>query len=468
MGGGFRTVRDQGRARTRDGLMGRKVAATKKRAGSPRVNQGKIAMPWPFRQYQQERIDRFDAGRRRQMLIWHRRAGKDIFGLSLARREAQINVGGYWHFFPKHVQARRAIWNGVDPKLGRNFVDAAFGDIICNKNNTEMFLEFNSGSTWQLLGSDNYDRLVGGNARGVVFSEWALCDPQAWNYIRPIILENKGWALFITTYRGRNHAWRMAQSLKSNPEWDVDVRTVLDTHDLNGERIITDEDIDKERAEGTSEAIIQQEYFCNPAATVAGAVYGMSTERLRASAARMAARWRPLAPVFACWDFSQSPTSTALLHVQPTGSTRLQVIAAESIQGASVPDCLAIANQRPWKISEHLISEESEPLVSIMADLRVFPTVIKSSAHVETVTQAAIETLEVDGAECEALLDSLSGYTRSDMSEDELHPVFSEDYAMTWHVPMTHAFELAALHEYEGGSDWSKPQTYRNFDRRIV
>jgi phage terminase large subunit len=42
-----------------------------------------------------------------------------------------------------------------------------------------------------------------------VFSEWALSNPQAWSLIRPILLENNGWALFITTPRGRNHAHRM-------------------------------------------------------------------------------------------------------------------------------------------------------------------------------------------------------------------------------------------------------------------
>ena len=46
-------------------------------------------------------------------------------------------------------------------------------------------------------------------AAGIVYSEWALANPSAWAYHRPMLEENDGWALFITTPRGRNHAQAM-------------------------------------------------------------------------------------------------------------------------------------------------------------------------------------------------------------------------------------------------------------------
>src|SRR3546814_12862572 len=69
-----------------------------------------------------------------------------------------------------------------------------------------MFIRFKSGSTWQLVGSDRYNSLVGAGVAGVTFSEFALANPSAWGYIRPMLEENDGWATFITTPRGRNHA----------------------------------------------------------------------------------------------------------------------------------------------------------------------------------------------------------------------------------------------------------------------
>src|SRR3954453_16142800 len=60
-----------------------------------------------------------------------------------------------------------------------------------------MLIETVNGSIWQMAGSDNFDSLVGSNPVGVVFSEWALSHPDAWECLRPILVENEGWALFI-------------------------------------------------------------------------------------------------------------------------------------------------------------------------------------------------------------------------------------------------------------------------------
>jgi hypothetical protein len=199
----------------------------------------------------------FNAGQRYQFHAWHRRAGKDWFGMHLASTMARVEVGTYWHLLPKHIQAKRAIWHGIDHVSGVRFIEQFFPDAL-SVNNSEMFIETQAGSTWQLLGSDNYDRMVGSNPRGVVFSEWALCDPRAWDYIRPILRANKGWAIFITTFRGRNHAWQMYNNLRDNPDWYVSLKTIDDT------QIVTAADVQADRETGMSERLIQQEYYCKP------------------------------------------------------------------------------------------------------------------------------------------------------------------------------------------------------------
>jgi hypothetical protein len=50
-------------------------------------------------------------------------------------------------------------------------------------------------------------------------SEWSLAKPDAWTHIRPILAENGGWALFLWTPRGRNHATRAFESRQRDPEW---------------------------------------------------------------------------------------------------------------------------------------------------------------------------------------------------------------------------------------------------------
>lgn len=237
--------------------------------------------PLALYSHQQDALTAYQSGLTRFFLAWHRRAGKDVFSLDFARGRAFDRVGMYWHLFPFHVQARRAIWKGIDARTGQRFIDRAFPEEIRSSvNDTEMSITFTNGSVWQMLGSDNYDRHIGANPCGIIFSEWALCDPAAWEYLRPILLENKGWAMFITTFRGCNHAYRMYQTVKDNAEWYTDLRTILQTQRNDGTPIIDADDVQKEIAEGMDPALAQQEFYCNPSSAISGAIFNRQHTRL--------------------------------------------------------------------------------------------------------------------------------------------------------------------------------------------
>lgn len=214
-------------------------------------------VPVILRPHQSEALDQFNAGKRNQLHVWHRRGGKDWYELAVFAQEMERNPGTYWHMLPKSTQAKKAIWNGIDHVTGRKFLDLFFPGRV-NSNGQEMYFEW-KGSSYQLFGSDNYDRAVGANPRGIAYSEWALCNPRARDYFRPIITANKGWEHFISTFRGRNHHWQMYNNLLDNPEWYVTLKTVDDTG------LITPKDIEKDRDAGMSDRLIEQEYYCKPA-----------------------------------------------------------------------------------------------------------------------------------------------------------------------------------------------------------
>lgn len=218
-----------------------------------------ITLPhdWTPRFYQIPVMAYLDGGGTRAVSLWHRRAGKDSAGLNYAAKEMFRRPGVYWHLLPSQRQARKVVWNNVD-RQGRRMIDQAFPEALrARKLSDEMLIEFKNGSVWQLAGADNYDALVGANPVGVVFSEWALTNPQSWDFIRPILMENGGWAWFNTTPRGRNHAFQMAVMAQKNPAWFFERLTVEDTGVLSAEHI------QEERLSGMSEDKIQQEYYCS-------------------------------------------------------------------------------------------------------------------------------------------------------------------------------------------------------------
>ena len=218
-------------------------------------------------------FEAMDRGVKRACLVWHRRAGKDSASLNFTAKQSFSRVGNYWHLFPKQTQARRAIWSGIDGE-GRKILDQVFPEEVRARTSTqEMQIEMVNGSTWQLCGSDNYDALVGSNPVGVIFSEWSLCDPNAWNYIRPMLAENNGWAIFIYTPRGKNHGYTLFNMAKKAEGWFTENLSVTDTQREDGTPVIALDVIEKERQEGVEEAILQQEYYGSFEALIPGAYF---------------------------------------------------------------------------------------------------------------------------------------------------------------------------------------------------
>src|SRR5207253_9494932 len=99
----------------------------------------------------------------------------------------------------------------------------------------------------------NYNSLVGAPPVGVVFSEWSLTKPDAWTYIRPILAENGGWALFLWTPRGRNHATRAFESRERDTEWFTLRASARDTE------VFTPAQLERERAELIAECGSEEE-----------------------------------------------------------------------------------------------------------------------------------------------------------------------------------------------------------------
>lgn len=239
----------------------------------------KIRLPhdgWAPRPHQLGLWSYLENGGKRAIDIWHRRAGKDEVYLHWAAVAAHQRPATYWHMLPEYAQGRKAIWAAVNPQSGRRRIDEAFPHVLrANTNEQEMFIRFKCGSTWQVVGSDRYDAAVGSPPAGIVFSEWALANPAAWAYLAPILIENDGWAGFITTSRGRNHAKSMLDIGRSNPAWHAQVLTIDDTG------LISPETIEEQRTqyhgifgEEAGDALIEQEYFCSFEAAVLGSYWG--------------------------------------------------------------------------------------------------------------------------------------------------------------------------------------------------
>jgi phage terminase large subunit len=259
---------------------------------------------WRPRPHQDRLWQYLARGGKRAMAVWHRRAGKDEVCLHHTAVAALERVGNYWHMLPEYAQGRKAIWNAVNPHSGRRRIDEAFPIAMrANTNDNEMFMRFHNGSTWQIVGSDRYDATLGAGPAGVVFSEYALSNPSAWAYIRPMIEENNGWALFITTPRGRNHALDMFKYAQQREGWFAELLSVNDTGALSQAQ--QDDAMNEYKAlygEDVGRAAYEQEYECSFNAMVLGAFYALEMAQVRSEGRILAFDALPDQPVHHAWD----------------------------------------------------------------------------------------------------------------------------------------------------------------------
>ncbi len=220
----------------------------------------------------------------RGLAVWPRRAGKDLTALHGTLVMAHEEVGMYWHCLPVYEQARKACWEAFVNTTGQRLMDNVFPREIRRKPDefsprAEMVVELRNGSIVRFVGSDSIDRLVGSGPRGITFSEFSLAKPSSWPLVRPILRENHGWAAFLFTPRGHNHAYKLFLKAKSRPEvWYTSYHTLF-TLGLFNEREV-EAVLAEEREDGMPEELVRQEYLCDFSAANVGSYYGDLLERL--------------------------------------------------------------------------------------------------------------------------------------------------------------------------------------------
>ncbi len=291
------------------------------------------------RDYQIPLVEAFFSGKKRLLAIWPRRSGKDIIGFQLVLRAALSAVGTYFYIFPTFSSGRRILWEAI-ANDGTRVLDFIPPELIERKQEQQMSIRLINGSVIQVLGSDNYDNsLVGTNAKGMVFSEYALQDERAYQFARPILTANNGWAMFLSTPRGKNHLWTLYNIAKESTDWFVSKLTVNDTDH------IPLWEIEKEKASGEmSEDLILQEYYTSFDMGIEGAYYTKYLDKMRLKGQIGNAPYEPGFAVHTAWDLGMRD-STCIIWYQIIGAT-VRVIDCYENSKLGLEHYVSIINQR--------------------------------------------------------------------------------------------------------------------------
>lgn len=423
----------------------------------------KLVLPHCFksRPYQRPFFERMKQGCKRAVLVWHRRAGKEKTCWNFTIMRAAQKVGVYYYFFPTFSQGRKVLWDFID-KSGYRVLDHLPKELILgNPNSTEMKIRLKNGSIIQIIGTNNIDSIVGTNPIGCVFSEYSLQDPTAWTLIRPILVENGGWAVFNFTPRGQNHAKDLYDMAKLNPDWFCQLLTVNDTIDENGKPIISLADIQLEREAAMSEDYIQQEFFCSFTLGIEGSYYAKYMQSARDEERITNVPWNRQSRVYTAWDIGYGD-STAIIFFQLIGQ-EIHIIDYYENHGEGLPHYAKLLSEKPYLYAEPYAPHDIDAgefgsglsPKDVGADLGikfiVLPTLkISVESGIEAV-RGIFPKIWIDEKKCTKLIRALENYRKE---YDSNHLVYKTRPVHDWasHGADAMRYLAIAVKRYHEGS----------------
>ncbi len=425
-----------------------------------------ITLPYKFvpRWYQLPFFKAMAQGIKRSILVHHRRAGKDCCAWNFTISEAYRKKGIYYYIFPTFAQGRKVLWDGMTND-GFRFLDFIPKELVLSSNNQEMKIRLKNGSLIQVLGSDKYDALMGTNPTGCIFSEYSLQNPNAWQFLRPILDVNKGWAIFVFTPRGQNHAKELfdnAKDPKNKDTWFTQLLTVDDTG------ILTKKEIkDLQEKENVSEDMIQQEYYCSFTLGIQGSYYAKYLQEANDSGRVGTVPHDPQSRVYTAWDLGVGD-STCIIFYQLVGK-EIRCIDYYENSGEGLPHYAKIVKDKSYIYGGHyaphdLASREMshglsrrEVAASLGLNMTVLPTLKLTKEEAIECVRGRFHRCWFDQVKCKRLLLCLENYRKE--WNDKLN-VYAEKPRHDWASHgadafsyLCHAVKLNVDNQSQGPSD---------------
>ena len=366
------------------------------------------------RPYQIPFIKALNSGIKRAVWCVHRRGGKDVTAFNWCILQLLLNPGWTaFHILPTYSQAKKVIWDS-STNDGKRILDYIPKELIESKNGQEMKIRFTNGSLFQLIGSDNIDSLVGSNPKIIIFSEYAIQSPAAWAYLSPILEINGGYAVFISTPRGKNHFYELVKSAKFNQNWFCEVLSVKDTG------VLTDAEVLQIQTDnGFSDEHMQQEYYCSFDRGVEGSYYGKLISKAYEEKRICNVSYETRSPVHTAWDIGFGD-STSIVFWQEIGG-ELRIIDFYENNGEGIAHYAKILQNKPYVYGTHYMPHDAgsgsiqtgRTLQEVAYEQGIKTTILQRELDIQIGIEAVRSMLNIafiDEKKCSHLIKCLENY----------------------------------------------------------
>lgn len=279
-------------------------------------------------------------------LVVHRRAGKTVacvMDLIDAAIRCELPDGRFNYLAPTFAQAKDTAWEYL-----KRFTADIDG---VEQRESDLMVRFENGARVRLYGAENYERLRGTYADGVVLDEYGAFDPRAWpEVIRPTLADRHGWAVFIGTPQGHNDFHTIYKAAVANPDW----YSLLMRVDQSG--LLPQAEIDDMRGMMTADQF-DQEMMCSFEAAIRGAIYRHEMQAMEVANRVCGVPYDPAVPVWTGWDLGIGD-ATSVICVQLVGK-EIHVIDYYEATGEPLTHYVEWLDSKPYRYGLDLLPHDA-------------------------------------------------------------------------------------------------------------
>lgn len=300
-----------------------------------------------------------ESGVRLAVLCWARRGGKDFtcFGYAVKKMvETPMNVV---LVFPTKTQGRDAFWDNVEND-GFKTIDHIPKHLIMAKNNDDMKITLFNGSTFQVLGTTEPDKLRGANAKLYIFSEFVDIDSAAYDVVVPVTEVNGGQIIVQSTPKidgisGGTFKMMFDDAMEDPNEF----ASLVTAHEY-----LSDEQLERLRQKNIkkygNDFFFRQEFLCDWGQASAASYYGHMIQQAIEEGRVTEVPYNKKYPVYTVWDWGMSD-NTAIGFFQfylHQGRTRVAIIDAYETSDIGIKQLVAFVKMKPYDYEWHFFPHD--------------------------------------------------------------------------------------------------------------
>ena len=239
-------------------------------------------------------------------------------------------------------------------------------------------------------------------------------------------MENNGWAVFITTPRGSNHAANTLKLAKSDPDWFAQVLAAEDTGVFTKSQLEKElRDYRSDYGEEEGSALFEQEYNCSFESALIGSFYGPYLTRMAKDGRICRIPVDRTLLVHTAWDLGVSD-STAIWFIQRAGQ-EYRLIDYHEASGVGLDDYARVLEEKrqknkwiygnhyfPHDIAVRELGNKGKSREDTMRELGFQPTIVAQSNVMDGINavRKMLDQSWIDETACERGLNALRNYRR--------------------------------------------------------